>query len=204
MEIELREALEDVCFGYMWENTDGNSYSTTLVCELRSGYMAPKAKAKKLEKITNNVKEILYKSGYDIKSIRGFVNTCKAVSFTYFSIRDGKEYKLDKDVDRYRGFMPMPSRPIWIYEFEVKIEITQADETEVIESLKEDTSNSEKINDFIEDLYDLRKDSIAKDGEYGLGNLVFKEFRNLGYLDNLKELKNEYKSKELSLESLKE
>ena len=39
----------------------------------------------------------------------------------------------------------------------------------------------DKIDDFIEDVYDLRKNSIAKDGEYGLGNLVFKEFRNLGY-----------------------
>ena len=61
--------------------------------------------------------------------------------------------------------------------------------------------DSEKIADFIEDIYDLRKTSIAKDGEYSLGNLVFKEFRNLGYLDNLKELKNKLKSKELSLES---
>lgn len=63
---------------------------------------------------------------------------------------------------------------------------------------------SDRIDDFIEDLYDLRKDSIAKDGEYGIGNLVFKEFRNLGYLDNLKEIKNKLKSKELSLEELEE
>ena len=63
---------------------------------------------------------------------------------------------------------------------------------------------SERINDFIEDLYDLRKESIASEGEYGLGNLVFKEFRNLGYLDNLKELRKHAKSKELSLEKLEE
>ena len=68
----------------------------------------------------------------------------------------------------------------------------------------ENESKSEKIKDFIEDLYDLRKASIAKDGEYGLGNLVFKEFRNLGYLDNLKELRKQEKSKELSLEKLEE
>ena len=59
--------------------------------------------------------------------------------------------------------------------------------------------NSERINDFIEELYELRKESIAKDGEYGLGNLVFKEFRNLGYLDNLKTERNRLKSDELSL-----
>lgn len=61
---------------------------------------------------------------------------------------------------------------------------------------------SKAISDFIEDLYDLRKESIAKDGEYGIGNLVFKEFRNRGYLDKLKDMKNEERSKELSLEKL--
>lgn len=66
----------------------------------------------------------------------------------------------------------------------------------------ENVTDVDKIDDFIEDVYDLRKNSIAKDGEYGLGNLVFKEFRNLGYLDNLKELKRKEIEKDLSLESL--
>ena len=62
--------------------------------------------------------------------------------------------------------------------------------------------SSDDVTEFIEDLYDLRKKSIAKEGEYGLGNLVFKEFRNRGYLDMLRELRNELKSRELSLEGL--
>lgn len=62
--------------------------------------------------------------------------------------------------------------------------------------------SEQDIDKFIEDLYDLRKESIANDGEYGLGNLVFKEFRNLGYLDNLKEIKRKQIEKELSLESI--
>lgn len=66
----------------------------------------------------------------------------------------------------------------------------------------ENVTDVDKIDDFIEDVYDLRKNSIAKDGEYGLGNLVFKEFRNLGYLDNLKELKRKEIEKDLSLESI--
>lgn len=64
--------------------------------------------------------------------------------------------------------------------------------------------NSELIDDFLEDIYDLRKTSIAQEGEYSIGNLIFKECRNLGYLDNLKDLKNEFRSKELSLEGLTE
>lgn len=62
--------------------------------------------------------------------------------------------------------------------------------------------SSDDVTEFIEDLYDLRRKSIAKEGEYGLGNLVFKEFRGRGYLDRLRELRNELKSRELSLEGM--
>lgn len=62
----------------------------------------------------------------------------------------------------------------------------------------------ENITKFIEDLYDIRRESINNRGEYDTGNLVFKEIRNKGYLDELKELRNGVVSKELSLESLKE
>lgn len=72
----------------------------------------------------------------------------------------------------------------------------------IVASLNE--SLYDDIDKFITDIYDLRKTSIAKDGEYSLGNLVFKEFRNLGYLDNLKELKKQERAKELSLEQLGE
>lgn len=62
-----------------------------------------------------------------------------------------------------------------------------------------ETPDKETIEKFIEDIYDLRKASIADDGEYGLGNLTFKECRNLGYLDNLRDIKKDLISKELSL-----
>ena len=39
------------------------------------------------------------------------------------------------------------------------------------------------------------------DGEFGKGNLIFKAIRNDGLLDELKEKRNEIKSKELSLEN---
>ena len=60
--------------------------------------------------------------------------------------------------------------------------------------------SSEDIENFISDLYDLRKTSLKKDGEFSLGNLVFKEFRNRGYLQSLKDRKYAEKSKELTLE----
>lgn len=73
-----------------------------------------------------------------------------------------------------------------------------------LKETEEDLEASEKVYDFIEDIYDLRKDSIANEGEFGLGNLVFKEFRNLGYLDALKHLTKILKGKELSLENMNE
>lgn len=62
----------------------------------------------------------------------------------------------------------------------------------------------EKIESYINDLYKMRQDSIKNEGEFGLGNLVFKELRRLEYLRDLKELKDELIGKELSLESLNE
>lgn len=61
-----------------------------------------------------------------------------------------------------------------------------------------------EIEQFINDLYLMRKESLATDGEWGTGNLIFKEFRNLGYLDSLKDRKYKYRSKELTLEGLNE
>lgn len=72
---------------------------------------------------------------------------------------------------------------------------------------KEVLENAEtafEVQDYINNLYNLRRTSIMVDGEYGKGNLVFKEIRNEGLLDALKQKQYELSSKELSLESLKE
>lgn len=62
----------------------------------------------------------------------------------------------------------------------------------------------DSIEKYIDDIYDLRTESISNEGEFGIGNLVFKEIRRQGILDNLKDLKFKLLSKELSLESLEE
>lgn len=61
-----------------------------------------------------------------------------------------------------------------------------------------------KIDKYIDDIYNLRVDSIQEKGEFGEGNLIFKEIRRLGYLNDLKNKKIELTSKELSLEELQE
>ena len=67
-----------------------------------------------------------------------------------------------------------------------------------------ESRNSKKIGDLWDELYRIRKDSLANDGEYGHGNGMFKKLRNLGYLDRLKHAYYSSASEELSIESLKE
>ena len=62
----------------------------------------------------------------------------------------------------------------------------------------------EEIDEYIDEIYNLRINSIANEGEFGIGNLIFKEVRRNGILDKLKELKVELQENELSLESLDE
>jgi predicted nucleotidyltransferase len=71
----------------------------------------------------------------------------------------------------------------------------------LIDDIKADKLDDEKrVVKMLEDIYDkLRKKGVAK-GEYSTENLAFKELRNKGYLDKLKDYKNELTSKRLSLE----
>ncbi len=64
-----------------------------------------------------------------------------------------------------------------------------------------DSGSNEDIEKFINDLYIDRRHSLAKDGEFGKENLIFKEIRNLDLLDKLKLRLVELRSKELSIES---
>lgn len=81
-------------------------------------------------------------------------------------------------------------------------ELLQQYQDEVIKTLTADSS--EEVGNMIDKLYLLRQKSLTKDGEFGDGNLVFKEIRSLGLLDKLKDYKKELVSKELTVEQLKE
>ena len=71
----------------------------------------------------------------------------------------------------------------------------------LIDDIKADKLEDEKkVVKMLEDIYEkLRKKGISK-GEYSIENLTFKELRNKGYLDQLKDYRNELVSKRLSLE----
>jgi predicted nucleotidyltransferase len=98
-------------------------------------------------------------------------------------------------------------RDDWVKEPK-KINAKIEDTSEDVEQWKNDIDDSivngtaEDVIDCINRLYLMRKDSIATEGEYGYGNQVFKDIRNLGLLDKLKDRYHELKSSDLTLEDL--
>jgi len=62
----------------------------------------------------------------------------------------------------------------------------------------------ETIDEFIDNLYKLRQESLIAEGEYGKGNLIFKELRNRGILQGLKDKKVQLENQEMSLTEEKE
>ena len=74
----------------------------------------------------------------------------------------------------------------------------------IVKKYRGDLLSEEDVEDFINDLYALRKDNLSDSGEFGTPNLIFKEMRNLGCLDKLKDMKSRLKARRLSLESLYE
>lgn len=60
----------------------------------------------------------------------------------------------------------------------------------------------ENVSEAINLLYLIRHNSIAVDGEHSKGNQIFKDLRNLGLIDKLKDELKVQQSKKLSLEDL--
>ena len=61
------------------------------------------------------------------------------------------------------------------------------------------SNNAEEVRTLINDIYMMRKLGLAEDGEASIGNLVFKELRNMDIMTALKEHYYELRSEELSL-----
>ncbi len=63
------------------------------------------------------------------------------------------------------------------------------------------SDNLYEVQRVINRLYMMRKNSLATQGRFSAGNLIFKALRNEGMLDALKDRRSELESKKLSLES---
>lgn len=92
----------------------------------------------------------------------------------------------------------------WIKE-PTPIEIDPPDISEQLEEVQEEcdkalfSNNPDDVRSKIDELYLNRKNGLATEGEYSVGNLVFKELRSNGTLDRLKEKYYDLRSQELSL-----
>lgn len=65
-------------------------------------------------------------------------------------------------------------------------------------------NNRDMAQSFLDTLYINRTRSLAVEGEFGVDNLIFKEFRNRGFIQNLKDIIVTGEDYELTLECLKE
>lgn len=63
-----------------------------------------------------------------------------------------------------------------------------------------ETQDENQIKEMLKLISTMRKESLAKDGEFGEGNLLFKKLRNDGYIKRLKDVLSDLISKNLSLE----
>lgn len=150
---------------------------------IRDGFLSSKDNTITVEDIEKNGDFIAELSETAIKYLLQFSSSIeKWEKFRLMSLNEFKEHKLQDQK--------------WIQDNVLNEQM----------SLKESSNsktNIELIDNLIEDIYNLRQEGMKQeDGEYSILNLIFKEFRNLGYLDNLKELKKQEISKELSLEHL--
>lgn len=86
---------------------------------------------------------------------------------------------------------------------------TEIDNQELFNLYKQNTMNalssldSKDLEKMIDDLYLLRQRGLMTGGEYSDENLIFKEIRSLGLLDELKDKRKELISKELTVESVR-
>ncbi len=69
----------------------------------------------------------------------------------------------------------------------------------MINKMIADNASDDSIEILKDKIKKMRGDSIAKEGEFAFGNLIFKELRNAGYLDKLNDYKKTKQDKILSL-----
>ena len=94
----------------------------------------------------------------------------------------------------------------WIkFPKKIDVEIINIEDEPLYKDLYKEYLNietKEDIESLINRLYEIRQEGLASEGEFGVRNLIFKEFRNREYLQDLKDRLIEIEDKELSLEGL--
>lgn len=139
-----------------------------------------------------NAKKTIFNDKFDIK-IRG-IDVELYIQDINSGIHSNGIYSVTED--NWIKF-PKPITDIHQYDFTNELENWTATINDMIEN-----KNYEAIINAINKIYMIRSNGLAKDGEYGKGNQLFKELRNSGLLQKLKDALNDSISKKLSLEGL--
>ena len=154
------------------------------------------------------VPELAYKLSDDEKIVKSLLVKLKMVSHR----KDKREQysKIFRDFILSKGYNLIS----YINEIEHKDSISYIiiDTSTIISAklVKEETLSSVEtdklveIETFLNDLNELRKTSLKKDGENAVGNRIFKQFRRLGYIQSMRDAKTSLEQKDMSLESLYE
>lgn len=143
-----------------------------------------------------NAEKINFNKSYDIK-VRGIdvelyvedVKSCTASNGIYSVFKD--------EWIKFPAKIEVPS-----FENDAGYNTLLGEYKTKAEALLEPNTSAEDIDNYINSLYTLRRSGIMTDGEFSKGNFIFKEIRNLGLLDALKDTLKDIRSKELSVESL--
>ena len=143
------------------------------------------------KKLFNDTFDITIK-GLDAELYVEDVNT-GAISNGIYSVLQDCWIKFPKILDLDNISIDMLGSDTLFFKYQEKCE-------QMLEN--KDNVSIEEVNELIDKIYMLRKNGLAKSGEYSNGNLAFKSLRNEGYIEQLIDLKNDLISKELSLEKL--
>ena len=138
-----------------------------------------------------NLEKSEFNSKYDIKihgiNVELYIQDIKSgiVSNGIYSVCDNQWIKFPKIINNIKPYDCHKQVILWKQKIEQAI----------------DSNNYDTILNMINTLYLIRHNSIAIDGEYGKGNQLFKEIRNLGYISKLKDALNQSISQRMSLEN---
>ena len=148
--------------------------------------------SKDILQVLYNALKAKFNAEYDI-SIRGIDIEIYVEDIRSSAVSNGV-YSLYED-----RWIKFPKKLTEVPQVDITNEYTEW-ETKFKTALK--SENSDKIQNVINDIYLLRKNSLDTEGEYGKGNQVFKEIRNAGLLDAAKDAYKATRSKELTIEHL--
>lgn len=130
--------------------------------------------------------------GYPVQVFIENVDDLSGISKSIYSIYNGwikKPIKEEVNID-LEAFKELLE--VWENKYKILIKKLQNNDY---------SKNIERINNFWDMLYDFRKTGLNRSGEFDINNLVFKEIRNRGYLDELANIEIDLKNQNMTLDS---